>query len=343
MDALREIAVNAVVHRDYTAPGDSIVKVFDDRIEFYNPGGLPTGLTVPILLSGTYVSQPRNRLIAEMFKEAGIIEKFGSGIKRIVEACRRHGSKRPRFAEIAGGFLVTIYPARYPETPQKTPQKISLSERILRIIKSNPAATRADIARELAIKPETVKEYLKKLKKLDKIERQGSDRSGLWKIKTSKRWKYRFRRSSSPFGSTDNRSTDTRNPAVRFPGFRFSDIRSNEPPLFYHEPHPPHEHDNPYAADDAFKWRTPRYNTQPSQPEMTRQKIERFISGFSIEGFLEDDRTIDAVIRNLEIMGEAASRLAVWRVKNSPPFLIPSQKRSAFKSWRKTGTTKAIV
>jgi uncharacterized protein with HEPN domain len=44
---------------------------------------------------------------------------------------------------------------------------------------------------------------------------------------------------------------------------------------------------------------------------MTRQKIERFISGFSIEGFLEDDRTIDAVIRNLEIMGEAASRLAV--------------------------------
>jgi uncharacterized protein with HEPN domain len=39
------------------------------------------------------------------------------------------------------------------------------------------------------------------------------------------------------------------------------------------------------------------------------EKIERFISGFSIEGFLEDDRTIDAVVRNLEIMGEAAGRL----------------------------------
>jgi len=193
MDALREIAVNAIVHRDYTAPGDTIVKVFDDRIEFFNPGGLPAGLTVPILLKGTYVSQPRNRLIAEMFKEAGIIEKFGSGIKRVVEACRRHGSKTPRFVEIAGGFLVTIFPARPSATQkstqkptQKSTQKQGLDADIIEFVKNNPTTTRAKMAMALQKSENTLKEHLADLKARGVLARKGSDRSGYWVVRQSK-------------------------------------------------------------------------------------------------------------------------------------------------------------
>lgn len=108
-DGLREIIINAIVHRDYSSSSDSIVKIFDNRIEFFNPGTLPAGLTVKKLLSGDYVSVIRNRLIADMFREGGLIEKYGTGIRRILKAFRDYGLPEPKFEEIAGGFRVTVY------------------------------------------------------------------------------------------------------------------------------------------------------------------------------------------------------------------------------------------
>ncbi|MCA1795684.1 MAG: hypothetical protein LC660_17770 [Desulfobacteraceae bacterium] len=77
-----EIIINMIVHRDYMAPGDSIIKIFDESIEFFNPGRLAGGLTAEQLTSGNYISAVRNKQIALIFKEAGLIEKYGSGIKR---------------------------------------------------------------------------------------------------------------------------------------------------------------------------------------------------------------------------------------------------------------------
>lgn len=111
MDAVREVVLNAIIHRDYTSSSDSIVKIFDDRIEIYNPGRLPAGLTVEKLLKGDYRSSVRNRKIADMFKEVGLVEKYGSGIRRIVHRFREYGLPVPRFQEISDGFMVTMYKA----------------------------------------------------------------------------------------------------------------------------------------------------------------------------------------------------------------------------------------
>jgi predicted HTH transcriptional regulator len=81
---MQTLTINAIVHRDYASSSDSIVKIFDDRIEVFNPGRLPDGLSVEKLLTGDYVSNIRNRKIADMFKEAGLIEKYGTGIRRIL-------------------------------------------------------------------------------------------------------------------------------------------------------------------------------------------------------------------------------------------------------------------
>ena len=107
LEALRETVINAIVHRDYASSSDSIVKIFNDRIEVFNPGSLPTGLTVEKLLTGDYVSVIRNRKIADIFKEIGLIEKYGTGIKRILQSFENYGLPAPRFEEIAGGFRVT--------------------------------------------------------------------------------------------------------------------------------------------------------------------------------------------------------------------------------------------
>lgn len=99
MDAVREVVLNAIIHRDYTSSSDSIVKIFDDRIEIYNPGRLPAGLTVEKLLKGDYRSSVRNRKIADMFKEVGLVEKYGSGIKEDYTGLQ---GIRPAGAEVSG-------------------------------------------------------------------------------------------------------------------------------------------------------------------------------------------------------------------------------------------------
>ncbi|MCP4969127.1 MAG: AAA family ATPase, partial [Arcobacter sp.] len=71
LEAIREIVVNMIVHRDYTDSGNSIIKIFDDRIEFFNPGKLYDDITIEKLNSGDYPSRTRNKAIAIAFKEAG--------------------------------------------------------------------------------------------------------------------------------------------------------------------------------------------------------------------------------------------------------------------------------
>ncbi len=117
LDAVREIVVNAIVHRDYRESSDSIIKIYDTRIEFFNPGKLPEGMDVEILLSGDYVSNIRNKKIAEIFKEANMIEKYGSGIRRILEGFKAHGLPEPVFEEVGNGFRVTIYKNESPDIP----------------------------------------------------------------------------------------------------------------------------------------------------------------------------------------------------------------------------------
>lgn len=109
LDAIREIVVNAVVHRDYSRTSDTVIKVFDNRIEFYNPGKLPSDLSVEKFLSNEYTSVLRNKQIASVFKEAGIVEKYGSGIRRVREAFLNAGGKEPLFEELGEGFRVTVY------------------------------------------------------------------------------------------------------------------------------------------------------------------------------------------------------------------------------------------
>ena len=54
MDAIREIVINMIVHRDYSHSGDSSIKIFNNKIEFFNPGRLPNTLSIQQLVNGQY-------------------------------------------------------------------------------------------------------------------------------------------------------------------------------------------------------------------------------------------------------------------------------------------------
>jgi len=183
LEAIREIIINMIVHRDYSKAQDSIIKIFDNRIEFYNPGVLPEGLTVKQLMSGEYVSSPRNKQIAEVFKEAGIIEKYGSGIKRIIDAFKKHNLEAPKFEETSGGFKVTIYNSSDSLKKERWSERWSETLKlVLETILFNPDISRKELSKKLKINPSVVQKNIDKLKKLKIISRVGGAKGGYWKI-----------------------------------------------------------------------------------------------------------------------------------------------------------------
>ena len=125
LEAIREIVLNMIIHRDYRLSSDSIVKVFNDKIEFYNPGRLPENISVEDLLTNNYKSTPRNKKIAEFLKDLGLIEKYGSGIGRIVGYFKEENLPLPKFENISDGFQVTVYPADMEEIGEQANTQVN--------------------------------------------------------------------------------------------------------------------------------------------------------------------------------------------------------------------------
>ncbi|MBX9597591.1 MAG: putative DNA binding domain-containing protein [Burkholderiales bacterium] len=106
--ALREALINALIHRDYTNGGRDIkVGVYDDIVNIVTPGGFPNTITASDIEAGR--SEARNKVVANVFKTLGLIEQWGSGIKRIKSSCLEHGLFIPQIVE-SGDFVdVEIY------------------------------------------------------------------------------------------------------------------------------------------------------------------------------------------------------------------------------------------
>jgi ATP-dependent DNA helicase RecG len=117
--------VNAICHRDYASSANVKVRIFDDRLEVWNPGDLPEGMTVDDLRR-PHESKPRNKLIANVFFPIKYIEQFGTGIQRILDDCRSQELPEPNF-EIAGNtFRAKFTPGLF---AGKVEGPVKLSER----------------------------------------------------------------------------------------------------------------------------------------------------------------------------------------------------------------------
>jgi ATP-dependent DNA helicase RecG len=109
-DAVRELLVNAVAHRDYNLQGDNIhLNIFTDRLEISSPGLLPGPVTLKNLLEARFA---RNAVISQVLSDLGYVERLGYGLDRVVDAVRQADLLPPHFEEIAGMFRVTLYAAQ---------------------------------------------------------------------------------------------------------------------------------------------------------------------------------------------------------------------------------------
>ncbi len=188
VDSVREMIANSVAHRSYLEPGNIQVALFDDRLEVTSPGMLLNGVSIKKMKEG--YSKPRNRAIASAFAYMKIIEKWGSGIPRILRECNEYGLPEPAFIDFDGDFRVNMY-RQLPEkdwshtddTKRDTNDTISENDtKVLNLIRENPSITQAELKEKLQVSIVTVKRLMADLQKRGLIERQGSSRKGKWII-----------------------------------------------------------------------------------------------------------------------------------------------------------------
>jgi ATP-dependent DNA helicase RecG len=120
MGALREIILNAIIHRDYTRNSDIKIAIYDDIVEIISIGGLVNGLTIDDIGNGR--SELRNKVLANLFRELGYIESWGSGIGRVRTVCQEAGVNF--VLREKGSFVEAVFHRNTVETEPKNTKTV---------------------------------------------------------------------------------------------------------------------------------------------------------------------------------------------------------------------------
>ena len=180
-EALREGLVNLLIHSDYFSPMKPRIRVFTNRIEFENPGSLP-----------------RNPVLAKLFRCAKLCESAGYGIDKMLY-WKEFSSGKVFFETSVDKTKITFtlnqkLNQKLPETTrnyQKLPETTrknkkertsEIENKIIEILKSDGSISRANIAKKIDISNDLAKYYIDKLKKSNRINREGADRGGTWVV-----------------------------------------------------------------------------------------------------------------------------------------------------------------
>ena len=107
IEAIREVVVNAVAHRNYSIAGSSIrIFIFKDRMEIYSPGRLPNTITLSNIL---YAQQTRNHFIVRILDNLNYIESLGTGIQKIIRLMKENNNTEPKFEVLDEEFKVSLF------------------------------------------------------------------------------------------------------------------------------------------------------------------------------------------------------------------------------------------
>ena len=209
-DAIRELIINAMVHRSYLDHGTIQVAVYDNRLEITSPGKLPMGQTMERMKEG--YSKIRNEALAHAFAYMNLIEHWGSGIPRIIDKVKAAGLREPEFIGGEVDLRINIYRGQVDtnnaminandtkdgvngvdcgvndagngtngvEVPLNKEQ--AQIEKLLQIIEKNPSATQAYYAEEIGVSKRTVSRMFVSLQEKGILVQSGTKRKANWTV-----------------------------------------------------------------------------------------------------------------------------------------------------------------
>ena len=204
--AFEECVVNALIHRDYLELGSEVhIDMFDDRMEIYSPGGMPSGDRVQDLNLRNVPSRRRNPVIADLFQRLDLMERRGSGFGKILDAYafeseKRNCDLRPTFGSMRTDFVVTlpnlnhgriINGVRHAEVAEKVAEKetekvaekLSITDaKIFALIASDSGITQKTIADRMKMSRQYVGRRIGAMKHRGLVRRIGPDKGGHWEV-----------------------------------------------------------------------------------------------------------------------------------------------------------------
>ena len=206
--AVREGVYNALMHNDWSACQPITIKVFDLKMEISNRSVLPSGWTMQ-----NHDSMHINPLISNAFKYAGFVEKFGTGIPKMLNACKSGGNPEPEYNVYEKSISLVLKPSEkymllveqlYGRNINDIKQNTNVGKdvgkddvllsresskgsdirrnAILDLIRSNPSITIPEIAIIQKVSTRTIERDLDWLKDRGIIAREGSRSDGQWVI-----------------------------------------------------------------------------------------------------------------------------------------------------------------
>ena len=208
-EAIREMIINAHCHRNFLDESCIQVAIYDDRLEVTSPGGLYNGLTYEEVMSGH--SKIRNKGIANIFNQMGLVEAWGSGIKRILNVAEEYGLQEPKFQEFDNMFRVELFrnsslvtskdesigetSENIGETSEKHRRNIgeelekygtielnSTQQEIVKLLSKNNQLSAAKLAEKIGVASRNIESNIKKLREYGLLVRHGSPKSGYWEV-----------------------------------------------------------------------------------------------------------------------------------------------------------------
>ena len=197
VDAIREAVINAFAHRIIESEQSVDISVYKSFVEIYSPGKFPDGVTPEQFITEIRKPIRRNPLITRTLYYSKDMESFATGLKRIHEACSAAGVKVEFYGD-AYGFTVRFYRHCGAEWTgdnhhqdhhqggnsggDKGVDWADRKERIIAMIRRNPAISTNDMARGMNLTRRQIERALDILKREGCISREGSSRGGCWKI-----------------------------------------------------------------------------------------------------------------------------------------------------------------
>jgi len=191
LEAIRETVVNALVHRDWTRSVEVEVNLYADRLEVVSPGALPNSMTVDKMIAG--LRSPRNPILVEVLKDYGYVDARGMGVRtKIIPLMRAEGSEavfeasedylRTVLRQIKRQVIASLNKKNL-NVPSISASLNLLQRQIIGFIEADSSVSYEKMAKMTKKDLSTIRRNIQKLKGMQLLEREGSKKTGKWRLK----------------------------------------------------------------------------------------------------------------------------------------------------------------
>ena len=181
LDAVREVVANAVAHRDYRSTAPIQLRLDDDGLDLWNPGHLPSPLTIASLRE-RHPSIPPNPYIARALYLAGYIEEWGTGTLRVIAAMQQAGNPEVLFETTGDSGIRVVLPLAGAQPSGLSPRMTTT----LAAFEPEELFRSADYAQRAEVSVRTALGDLTDLESVGLVERVGTGRATRWRRVTRK-------------------------------------------------------------------------------------------------------------------------------------------------------------